>query len=104
MIKQFSDTKSFNIVFMFKYMFCNTQNLILTDQCEIVRLMFCLQGLPVYSFSFWMTDMEKNTLTWIDWAIIALTLIKFSFTKCYYPKRTAWWVGNFVRNAPLFVR
>ena len=36
MIKQFSDVKSLNIVFMFKYMFCNTQNLISTDQCEIV--------------------------------------------------------------------
>ena len=36
MIKQFSDMKSLNIVFMVKYMFCNTQNLILTDQCEIV--------------------------------------------------------------------
>ena len=36
MIKQFSDMKSLNIVFMFEYMFCNTQNLILTDQCEIV--------------------------------------------------------------------
>ena len=27
MIKQFSDLNSLNIVFMFKYMFCNTQNL-----------------------------------------------------------------------------
>ena len=36
MIKQFSDIKSLNIVFMFKYMFCNTQNLILTDHWEIV--------------------------------------------------------------------
>ena len=36
MIKSFSDMKSLNIVFMFKYMFCNTQNLILTDQREIV--------------------------------------------------------------------
>ena len=27
--KQFSDMKSLNIVFMFKYMFCNTQNLTL---------------------------------------------------------------------------
>ena len=36
MIKQSSDMKSVNIVFMFKYMFCNTQNLILSDQCEIV--------------------------------------------------------------------
>ena len=36
MIKQFSDVKSLNIVFMFEDMFCNTQNLILTDQCEIV--------------------------------------------------------------------
>ena len=36
MIKQFSDMKKLNIVFMFKYMFCNTQNSILTDQCEIV--------------------------------------------------------------------
>ena len=36
MIKQFSDMKSLDIVFMFKYMFCNTQNFILTDQCEIV--------------------------------------------------------------------
>ena len=36
MFKQFSDVKSLDIVFMVKYMFCNTQNLILTDQCEIV--------------------------------------------------------------------
>ena len=36
MIKQFSDMKSLNIVFTFKYMFFNAQNLILTDQCEIV--------------------------------------------------------------------
>ena len=36
MIKQFSNMKSLNIVFMFKYMFRNTQNLILTDQFEIV--------------------------------------------------------------------
>ena len=36
MIKQFSDMKSLNIVFMFKYMFCNTQILILTDQCKIL--------------------------------------------------------------------
>ena len=36
MVNQFSDLKSLNIVFKFKYMFCNTQNLILTDQCEIV--------------------------------------------------------------------
>ena len=36
MIKQFSDMKSLNIVFMFKYMFCNTQNLILSEKCEIV--------------------------------------------------------------------
>ena len=27
MIKQFSDVKSLKIVFMLKYMFCNTQNL-----------------------------------------------------------------------------
>ena len=59
MIKQFSDMKSLNIFFMFKYMFCNTQNLILTDQCEICdRLTLCLQALRVYSFRFWMTDME----------------------------------------------
>ena len=52
--------------------------------------MLCLQGLPVYSFSFWITDMEKkNTLIWIDRAILALPLVKFSFTKCCYPKRTA---------------
>ena len=36
MIKQFSDMESLNIVFMFEYIFCNTQNLILTDQREIV--------------------------------------------------------------------
>ena len=36
MIKHFSDMKSLNIVLMFKYMFCNTQNLILTNQGEIV--------------------------------------------------------------------
>ena len=54
------------------------------------RLTLCLQGLPVYSFSFWMTDMEKkHTLIWIDRAILALPRVKFSFTKCYYPKRTA---------------
>ena len=34
MVKQFSDVKSLNIFFMFKYMFCNTQNFILTDQCK----------------------------------------------------------------------
>ena len=34
MIKQFTDVKSLNVVFMFKYMFCKTQNL--TDQCDIV--------------------------------------------------------------------
>ena len=28
MTKQFSDVKSLNIVFMFEYMFCNTQNLV----------------------------------------------------------------------------
>ena len=90
MIKQFSDMKSFNIVFMFKYMFCNTQNLILMRNCD--RLTLCIQGLPVYLFSFWMTDMKKKlkiTSIWIDRAILALSLVKFSFTKCYYPKRTA---------------
>ena len=50
MIKQFSDMKSLNIVFMFKYMFRNTQNLILMRNCD--RLTLCIQGLPVYSFSF----------------------------------------------------
>ena len=61
MIKQFSDLNSLNIVFMFKYMFCNTQNstsLISRRNCD--RLTLCLQGLAVYSFSFWMTDMEKT--------------------------------------------
>ena len=42
MIKQFSDIKSLNIVLMFKYMFCKTQNLILTDQCEIVTDQRCV--------------------------------------------------------------
>ena len=42
MIKHFSDMKSLNIVFMFKYMFCNTQNLILADQCEIVTDLRCV--------------------------------------------------------------
>ena len=58
MIKQFSDMKSLNIVFMFKYMFCNTQNSILMRNCDRLRL--CIQELPVYSFKFWMTDMEKS--------------------------------------------
>ena len=54
MIKQFSDMKRLNIIFMFRYMFCNIQNLILIDLCEIVTDLFtlCLQGLPVDSFSF----------------------------------------------------
>ena len=73
MIKQFSDMKSLNTVFMFKYMFCNTQNLTLLISAK---------------FSFWMTDMEKNTLIWIDRAILALPLVKFSFTKCYYKSQT----------------
>ena len=64
-----------------------TQNLILTDQCEIVTITLCLQGLRVYSFRFWMTDMEKNTLIWIDRAIRALPLVRFPFTKCYYPDK-----------------
>ena len=38
MIEQFSEVKGLNIVFMSKYMFCNTQNLILTDHCEIVKV------------------------------------------------------------------
>ena len=42
MAKQFSDVKSLNIVFMLKYMFCNTKNLILTDQCEIVTDYRCV--------------------------------------------------------------
>ena len=36
----------------------------------------------MYSFSFWMNDMEKNTLVWIDRAILALPLVKFS--KCQF--------------------
>ena len=42
MIKQFSDMESLNIVFMFKYMFCSAQTLILTDQCEIVTNKSCV--------------------------------------------------------------
>ena len=42
MIKQFFGMKNLNIVFLFKYMFCNTQNLNLTDQCEVVTDLSCV--------------------------------------------------------------
>ena len=35
MINQFSDMKSLNIVFMFKYIFCNTQNLTLLISAKL---------------------------------------------------------------------
>ena len=35
MIKQFSDMKNLNTVFMFKYMFCNIQNLTLLFSAKL---------------------------------------------------------------------
>ena len=67
MIKHFSDMKSLNIVFMFKYMFCNTQNLILADQCEIVTDLRCVYKdyQCIHSIFGWLT-WKKNHIN-LDW-------------------------------------
>ena len=58
MIKQFSDVKSLNIVSCLNTCFAiHKFNFNLpVRSCDGLTL--CLQGLPVYSFSFWMTDIK----------------------------------------------